>query len=166
MSTFSLHICRSPRKYCSPAFQQYRKMSFKFNRSILGRTLKIRYLLELFVIITVALSAFLVTFQVIYNASLKWLWIVIYSCDAIYLASIVSRFFTEYQDKRGEKVTDWAETAAKYGRTYFIVDIISILPLEIIGILVEEPDMKLFVMAFLRLNRYIRTYRVWYFLSK
>jgi len=140
-------------------------MSAKFDKTVLWSFLRYK-LAEAIVLISVVLSAFLVTFQVFYNASLEWQWIVIYSCDAIYLSSLVSKFCKGYYDKRGEKVTDWSETAEKYLRTYFVIDIISILPLESFGLLVEEPNIRLFIMAFLRINRFIRIYRVWHFLSK
>ena len=117
---------------------------------------------EIVVAVSVILSIFLVTFQAVFHASLVWQWVLIYVLDALYVVSIVLRFVTGYK-KRGVLVTERRKIALHYLKTYFIPDLLSVLPLEIFAFASAD---AILVAAFLRLNRCIRCYRVWTFLSK
>lgn len=117
---------------------------------------------EIVVAVSVILSIFLVTFQAVFHASLVWQWVLIYALDVLYVVSIVMRFVTGYK-KRGVLVTERRKIALHYLKTYFIPDLLSVLPLEIFAFASAD---AILVAAFLRLNRCIRCYRVWTFLSK
>ena len=120
---------------------------------------------EVLVIISIIPTAFLVIFQVVYNASLVWPRALIYGGDAIYIVSIGIRFLQSYTTRRGEVIKDWKKTTRKYLRTYFTLDLISVIPFELLMIhgVLHDRD---FSMAIFRLNRYIRIYRVWLFICK
>ena len=120
---------------------------------------------EALVSISIIPSAFLVSYQVVYNASVMWQLAIIYAGDVIFIISIVIRFFQSYTTRRGEVIKDWRETAFHYLRTYFILDTITVIPFEFLVIQEIFQD-KLFLMAILRMNRYIRIYRVWLYLCK
>lgn len=128
--------------------------------------LKLNLLLfwEVAVVISIIPSAFLVTYQVVYNASVMWQWVIIYAGDAIFTISVGIRFFESYTTRRGEVIKDWKMTALHYLRTYFILDFISVIPFELL--VIQVPHDKAFSMAIFRMNRYIRIYRVWLFLCK
>lgn len=117
---------------------------------------------EIVVAVSVILSIFLVTFQAVFNANLVWQWVLIYALDVLYVVSIVLRFVTGYK-KRGVLVAERRKIALHYLKTYFIPDLLSVLPLEIFAFASTD---AILVAAFLRLNRCIRCYRVWIFLSK
>lgn len=116
-------------------------------------------------VISIIPTAFLTTYQAVYNASVVWQWALIYAGDAIYIISIGIRFFQSYTTRRGEVIKDWEKTALNYLRTWFIFDLVSVIPFEVFVIqgVVHGKD---FSMAIFRLNRYIRLYRIWLFLCK
>ena len=106
------------------------------------------------------------SFQAVYNASIQWQRVVTYLGDAIYLLYILTRFFRNYTNERGEIVTDLETKAGRYLQTCFVIDLLSILPIEVIAIPFEEVVQKDVFPAVLRFNRCLRLYRVWMFLRK
>ena len=119
---------------------------------------------DIFVVISIIPSTFFVTYQAVYNASVVWQWIIIYIADIIYVFSMVVRFFRSYVHK-GEIISDRQSIVIHYLQTTFLCDFFSILPFEIFAI-PEYINGGEFMMALLRLNRFVRLYRVWEFLCK
>lgn len=120
---------------------------------------------DLVVVVGIVFSTFCVTYQAVFNASVIWQWPVIYTGDALFLVSMILRFFRSYTNKKGETVTDTESIALHYLQTHFIFDLLSILPLELFA-LAQGKFNTAFAVAVLRLNRIIRLYRVWSFLCK
>lgn len=127
---------------------------------------RITFYWDVFLIISIIVTGFLVTFQIVYDSSVYWQWIVIYIGDGIFFLSIIFRFFRSYTDERGEKIADLEGIAKKYLSSYFILDVISIIPIEIIAFGLPKRDVQEYFLAAFRLNRYIRLYRVWLFLRE
>ena len=119
------------------------------------------YFWDVIVVLSTIPSIFFVTFQVFYSA-IPWQLSIIYIADLIYLISIVANFFKSYT-KKGVKITSKKKIALHYISTTFFLDFVSILPLEVFCFAASN---VLFVSALLRLNRCIRCYKVWTFLSK
>ena len=107
-------------------------------------------------------STFLVIFQLTFDAGLLWQWAIVYIMDLLYCAHIALRFVRGYQ-KKGEVITNKKKIALNYICTSFFPDLISVLPLEVFCVAAGN---YVYVAAFLRLNRCIRWYRVWTFLSE
>ena len=120
------------------------------------------YFWDVIVALSTIPSIFFVTFQVFYNADIPWQLSIIYLTDLIYLVSIVVTFFRSYT-KKGVEITSKKKIALHYISTTFFLDFISILPFEVFCFAASN---VLFVSALLRLNRCIRCYKVWTFLSK
>ena len=104
-----------------------------------------------------------VMFQAAFDAGTVWLWIVIYILDLLYFASMVVRFVTGYK-KRGVLVTERRKVVRNYLKRSFIPDLLSVLPLEVLAFAADSGGVAL--AACLRLNRCIRCYRVWTFISE
>lgn len=116
------------------------------------------------IVVTVSIipSLFFVTLQLFYNAGIPWQWAVIYVTDMLYLAHIVVQFFRSYT-QRGVEITCKKKIAIHYLSHSFFPDLISILPFELFSAVASN---SMYVSAFLRLNRCIRSYRVWSYLCK
>lgn len=123
------------------------------------------FLWDLFVVLSIIPSAFFVTYQAVFNASVVWQWPVIYAGDAIYITSMIANFFKSYTDSRGKVITDQRQIIMSYFRSSFLLDLVSIIPFEIVAVVGNMNDLD-FMVAVLRLNRFLRLHRVWTFLCK
>lgn len=127
---------------------------------------KLLGLWEAVVAASVIPSVFLVVLQAGFDAGSIWQWIFIYLCDALYLVAMVARFLTGHV-KRGVLVTDRKSVVLHYLKRTFSADLASIIPLELFAFAATGTQAEtLALAAFLRLNRCIRCYRVWIFISK
>lgn len=121
---------------------------------------------EALVVASIVPTILLVVFQVAFDAEIVWQWVVIYSADALFIASIVARFLTGYM-KRGVLVTDRKMVVLNYLKRSFFVDLFTVVPLEIFAFAATgSREEVLVVAAYLRLNRCVRCYRVWTFISE
>ena len=103
-------------------------------------------------------STFSVSYQAAFNAALVWQWVLVYAMDAIYLAYILYNCLAKEKRK----------AFPGYARTFFIPDLVSILPLELLSLLLG-PVFNInpyYSAGFLRLNRCIRCYKTWLLLCK
>lgn len=120
---------------------------------------------DVFVVLSIIPSTFFVTYQAIFNASVIWQWPIIYAGDMIYILSLIANFFRGYNDSRGRIITDQRKIIISYCRGSFLYDLISIIPFETAALVGNLNDLN-YVIAVLRLNRFLRLYRVWTFLCK
>ncbi|XP_011157224.2 potassium/sodium hyperpolarization-activated cyclic nucleotide-gated channel 2 [Solenopsis invicta] len=68
----------------------------------------------------------------------KW-YIFDFAIDAVLICDIVIRFFTGYYDSQTQLVNlDWKVVASKYLQGFFVVDILSVLPLEFLIVLFKS----------------------------
>lgn len=118
---------------------------------------------ETIVAVSVVLSILLITIQATYNANSLWQLVLVYLCDGIFVASIVIRFFTGYENK-GALVSNHRQIAGRYLKTTLIPDIVSVIPLEVVCLSFDR--YLLFYAALLRLNRLLRLYKPIVLLSK
>ena len=111
----------------------------------------------------VHLTLFVVGYDAAFDASRSaWHYTIIYLSDLMYLINTVLYFLTAIKDN-GKVIRDRNVIQKKNLNIYFVVDVVSLLPLEIFGFASSTP---LFVAALLRLNRVLRIIRVTHFLSK
>ena len=111
-------------------------------------------------------SVALVIFQVAFDAGIVWQWVIMYVADALFAASMLARFLTGYV-KRGVLVTDRKLVVLYYLKRSFSADLLSVIPLELFAFAATgSREETLALAAILRLNRCIRCYRVWAFISK
>ena len=111
----------------------------------------------------VQLTLFVVGYQAAFDASRNaWHYVIIYLGDLMYLMNTLLYFLTAIKDK-GRVIRDTRVIQKKNLNVYFVVDVVSLLPLEIFGF---ASSMPLYVAALLRLNRVLRIIRVTHFLSK
>ena len=111
--------------------------------------------------VTLAISAVIaclcVSLQVAFDGSALWSIGLLYACDFTYIIGIISHLFIGYEEK-GIIVTNVKQIALQYLKSTLIPDILSIIPLEITALAAGYTD---YYAAFLRLNRFLRCYRLW-----
>ncbi|XP_035668949.1 uncharacterized protein LOC118411052 [Branchiostoma floridae] len=113
---------------------------------------------EAIIAITCVATACIGTFKVSFESRHTELWVLTYIFDALYLSDIVLQFFYVYFDY-GVPVTDLKLIRRRYMRRTFAVDLLSLLPIELIAFGVPgESFWKM--MALFQLNRLLRMYRV------
>ena len=121
---------------------------------------------EALVAVSVVPSVFFVVFQAAFDAGSIWQWVLIYVADTLFVASMVSRFLTGYVE-RGVLVTDRRSVVLHYLKRSFSADLASVLPLEVFAFAATgSREETLALAAILRLNRCVRCYRVWNFISE
>eukprot|EP00058_Branchiostoma_floridae_P022784 XP_002608274.1 hypothetical protein BRAFLDRAFT_87952 [Branchiostoma floridae] len=113
---------------------------------------------EAIVAITCVATACINTFKVAFDSRHTELWILLYIFDALYLTDIVLQFFYVYLDY-GVPVTDLKLIRRRYLRRTFAVDLLSLLPIELIAFAVPGQSFWK-TMAMFQLNRLLRTYRI------
>ncbi|XP_066276868.1 uncharacterized protein [Branchiostoma lanceolatum] len=113
---------------------------------------------EAIVAITCVTSVCINTFKISFDSSHAELWILMYIFDALYLTDIVLQFFYVYFDY-GVPVTDLKLIRRRYIRRTFAVDLLSVLPIELIAFAVPGQSFWR-TMAMFQLNRLLRIYRV------
>lgn len=119
--------------------------------------------LDLAVLTTVVYSYLAVCYQAAFHSSLTWLLVLFYICDALYFLGVFARFFIGYKD-RGVVVRSVKKSTVRLLKTTFMVDALSLLPLELLAL--AAGDSSFTVAALLRLNRVLRCYRLFLFFSK
>eukprot|EP00058_Branchiostoma_floridae_P006940 XP_002592428.1 hypothetical protein BRAFLDRAFT_67294 [Branchiostoma floridae] len=113
---------------------------------------------EAIIAITCVATACIGTFKVSFESRHTELWVLTYIFDALYLSDIVLQFFYVYFDY-GVPVTDLKLIRRRYMRRTFAVDLLSLLPLELIAFGVPGESFWR-TMALFQLNRLLRMYRV------
>ena len=118
---------------------------------------------RLFQVSFVHFTLFVVGYDAAFDASRSaWHYTIIYLGDLMYLINTVLYFLTAIKDN-GKVIQDRNVIQKKNLNIYFVVDVVSLLPLEIFGFASSTP---LYAAALLRLNRVLRIIRVTHFLSK
>ena len=129
------------------------------------RNISILSLWDVFVILSIIPTTFLVIYQAFFNAAVIWHWAVIYIGDVIYVFAVIVRCCRSYRNYRGEIVTDKGEIFRHYLCTSFVYDFLTIIPFEVIAMIGGVEDLH-YYSAILRLNRTLRLYKIWMFLCK
>lgn len=82
----------------------------------------------------------------------------LYFFDVLYLAKIYLVFHTCYKDEYGIIIRDRRRIAFRYinNKLRFYLDILSIIPIELISFTIANPETSTLVFTFLRLNRTLR----------
>lgn len=136
-------------------------MVLRYVQFPLDQNSKFMFVWDSFHCVAIHASYIFVWFQAAIDASISWHLATIYILDFIYLLYVLSQFITSYKDK-GKAVKDYK----KIGREVLKIitlDIFSLLPLEIFSFMTSK---QVLVAAYLRLNRSLRFFRVYKFLSK
>jgi len=107
-------------------------------------------------------NCFTIFLLIFFNSTDHLLWLIAYLCDTITFSNIIVSFFVVFVDNRGITFIEYKVVARKYVIGMFIVDVLSIMPFDIM--LVGMVDFK--TLAWSRLNRLIGLIRVIVFLSK
>jgi len=109
-------------------------------------------------------NCFLAFLLICFNSVGLTLWVLSYMCDCMMAINIVAEFFVVYVDDRGVAYAQCKIVALKYMRRMFILDALSVLPLDYF--LSSPLQHSTRTIALLRLNRLIGLVRVIRFLSE
>ena len=123
---------------------------------------------ESLVAVTSMFSAIIVTFQLAFRADISGITICMYAFDIIYIVHIYLRFYIPYMEN-GKYVNDRNLIKENYMHGLFIVDIVSVVPLELFSfVMMEESDNHNweFKTRYERINRILRFYIVVSILQK
>ena len=104
------------------------------------------------------ISYFFVLFHASIDASLQFHLLSIYYLDLLYLLYFFTQFFVSYKDNKGKAVRNYKAIAKRVLKT-IALDLLSLFPFEVFGQNSERG-------RYLRLNRIVRFFRVFKFLSK
>jgi len=102
-----------------------------------------------------------VCFQAAIDADISWHLAMIYLTDFMYLLYVLSQFIMSYKLK-GKIIKEYRKIGREVSKT-IVIDVFSLLPLEIFSFVTGN---QVLVAAYLRLNRCVRFFRVYKFLSK
>ncbi len=124
---------------------------------------KILRVWQILVVLSVMNTIFLDTFMWSFDSRILDLWALVYVMDAIYIINIALKFYTAYYE-RGIVITDSAKIRRHYLKTTFFVDLITIMPLELVALAPTFGTWR--YVAVFRCNRLIRLYAVFQFYGK
>ncbi|KAI4878623.1 hypothetical protein NFI96_015444 [Prochilodus magdalenae] len=100
---------------------------------------------------------FIFLFQLYFNSTLCIVLFMRYSLDAFFTLNIISRFYIGFE-KHGVVITDLQQVRRAYLKTWFIVDLFSVLPLETLKFAFPS-------LHFLHFNRCLRVLRLFNIIS-
>ena len=115
--------------------------------------------------LAVFLSCLVVPYQASFNSEPSILWVLVYIMDAIFLIDVVLQFYLAYYSE-GSLITDPKQIRRRYLKGLFIVDVITLLPLEVFTFAAKSSLKWHQAMSLLRLNRLLRIHRLLQFFGK
>ena len=115
--------------------------------------------------ISIFVTCILVPFQASFNSQPAGLWVLVYILDAIFLVDVVFHFFLAFYFK-GTLITDLRQIRTRYLKTIFLVDVLTLLPLEVFFFALKKSLKWHQAISLLRLNRILRVYRLLRFFGK
>ncbi|KAL2094403.1 hypothetical protein ACEWY4_009122 [Coilia grayii] len=110
---------------------------------------------NLFIVLTSLVSFSLIMFQVFFSDSLEIVYTISYCLDLTYLAYIISCFYIGYEEN-GVVITDITQIRIRYLRTWFIADVCSGLPWEML----RYVDPALHLLSLIRGLRILRLFTI------
>ena len=117
---------------------------------------------DCFIVLGVLLSFLSFFYLVAFYSSLLRVLVLFYVGDVLHAVDLVVRFFVAYKE-RGVVVASLRKNAWRIVKTTLIVDIASIIPLEVFALASSNVYT---VAAWLRFNRLLRLYKIVVFFSK
>ncbi|XP_073695562.1 cyclic nucleotide-gated cation channel alpha-3-like [Garra rufa] len=113
-----------------------------------------------FISITCLATGIIALYEMFFNSTVPGIIFTRYSLDLVFILSIISRFYIGYET-HGVVITDPRKVRKKYLRTWFLLDVLSVLPLETITI--AFPQLRF--MRYAYANRCLRLFRLFGILS-
>ena len=113
-----------------------------------------------FMITATVFDAILLSYQASFAQQNVGLFVVTYFVDLCFIADMVLKFHTAYKGKNGQLVADLYLIATRYLKGMFIVDLISIFPIELLALFGSSTEEQLRWMSYLKLGRLLKVYRI------
>uniref|UniRef100_A0A673L3B5 Cyclic nucleotide-gated potassium channel n=1 Tax=Sinocyclocheilus rhinocerous TaxID=307959 RepID=A0A673L3B5_9TELE len=110
-----------------------------------------------FISITCLASVTLSLYELFFNSTVPGIIFTRYSLDLIFIFNIISRFYIGYES-HGVVITDPKRVRKKYLRTWFFLDLLSVLPLETLTMAFSQ-------LTFMHANRCLRVVRLFGIIS-
>ncbi|KAG2455548.1 CNGA1 protein, partial [Polypterus senegalus] len=99
--------------------------------------------------------------RVFFDTTERFLWVIKYFLDALFILNIVSQFYIGYESQ-GVVIMDEKLVRNHYLHRWFILDVISILPIEVFAL--THPEWNIWeVFPYWRLNRLFKTVQIFRF---
>ena len=111
------------------------------------------------------LTCLIVPFQASFNSQYSTLWAFAYIFDVLFLADVLLRFWVGYFSK-GTLIADRSLIRRRYLRGKFLLDLLTIIPLDFLVFGVGTHLKWHQTLSLLRLNRILRVYRLLSFFGK
>jgi len=119
---------------------------------------------QIIVALAIVINCLLASLMMSFISVLDSPWRISYVCDILTILNIVLSFFAVFVDRRGEAHAEFKIIAKKYLSGMFVIDVLSVLPLDYLLMGYMEHDS--WTLATLRSNRMIGLIRVTKFLSE
>ncbi|XP_066501242.1 uncharacterized protein [Hoplias malabaricus] len=110
-------------------------------------------IIALFSLVSVTVSLF----ELFFNSTVSTVKVIRHCLDVIFLFNIISRFYIGYES-HGVVITDAQQVQLTYLRTWFVIDLLSVLPLEVLRYAFPE-------LHFMHVNRCLRVLRLFTIIS-
>jgi hypothetical protein len=62
--------------------------------------------------------------------------------DLFFLCDMILQFFLMQQDENGRYIKDQGEVAIRYIQGWFLIDFISVLPFDVVGLVLSSDDVS------------------------
>lgn len=87
--------------------------------------------------------------------------------DTFHWSQMLMKFHLAYEDSQGRIVTNFQSIAVHYlkDKSGFLLDLLALLPYEIIGLPIPDPQIREATVLYLRLPHIIRVVRIQWFFS-
>ena len=123
---------------------------------------------ETLIIIAILTAYSLDLFLAAFDSDILQLWIILYTCDVLYLIDIVMSFFRGYM-KDGILIADSNKIKRHYLRTTFPIDLFTILPTDLIALAypgLGSPRIWKLIANYRFANRVFRIYRIFVYFGE
>lgn len=137
----------------------------KHSRFVIFASSTLRYYWDLFILLLMIYVAFvsIFLFSFFHTFSYNHVWFILERClDVIFVVDIILNFFTSYKVERfDEGPATLKQTSLKYLSSYFLPDLISTVPWDVVsGPTVDGGPTLLFLVRYLRLLRLVKLPRL------
>ena len=139
----------------------------KLNRFVINPKKGKHRFFDTIVSLTSVLVCWLVTYQAIFQNHHLALIIGSYMCDCLFWIEIYVNFHLSFNDEYGDLVDEFDVVSRNYMRTLdqFLLDLISVLPLEIFAFAAPS-EYRMLTWSYLRLTRLVRFHHISRFFNK
>lgn len=155
----------TPDKFGAEPVEERHNEPITFGRFLINPNNPYMKIWEISVNFSIFISSLMVMFLAAFESSFIRMWMLVYIAEFFQILDMIKTTCTAYTNNKGILVKERQMIVKRYLRTAFLWDLTSAFPTEILVIAFPEYS-TLQVMSLLRLNRLLRLYKVYAYISK